>query len=327
MKKFVSFLAIILAISALLGGLPAVYKTVALSIRGASAGDRNNISCKTDQRVFDYADVLTDSQETKLERLIAKREKQLGLDIVIVTICENVGSDPYDSSINHTIDFAEDFYSYMGFGYDGFEAEYYMPNGEYMTTRNAGKNLVTEGGVVSYASGSGVIWVDNWYDLNGYAESAFLAYEGTSGDTFYDKAYNTYLYDDNLLELEKDVWNYSNTNPYKSYRRVVNHLASDMVSINLIEVYVKPIYLILVAIVLAFVFVLVNLNRKMGKKTVDKSTYVLGGQAHIVDRRDIFLSKHTTQRHIDTSSSGGGSHHSGGGGGHSGGHSGGGGRH
>ena len=43
-------------------------------------------------------------------------------------------------------------------------------------------------------------------------------------------------------------------------------------------------------------------------------------------RRDVFLSKHTTQRHIDTSSSGGGGH-SGGGGGGGGGHSGGGGRH
>ena len=42
------------------------------------------------QRVFDSADVLSDKEEKKLEELIARREKQTGCDIVLVTLCESL---------------------------------------------------------------------------------------------------------------------------------------------------------------------------------------------------------------------------------------------
>ena len=328
MKKYIKFLIVFLVIDLLLGGIPVIYKTIGLSARRMSAGERQNQVCITTQRVFDYADVLTERQEKKLEKLIAKRERQLGLDIVIVTICEDVGSDPYNASINHTIDFAEDFYTYHGFGYDGFRAEFDMSDGSQESTNEAGKKYMTDNrGTVTYAEGAGVIWVDNWFDLNGYAESAFLAYRGAGNEPFFDKAYTLYLAEDTLLELENDVWAYSNTNPYKSYRRMVNHLASDMVGFDLIEVHLPVAILFFLALVASLIFVLVNLKKKLGKKTTEKSTYVQGGKAQIVAQRDVLVSKHTTKRHIERSSSGGGGHSGGGGGGHSGGHSGGGGRH
>ncbi len=45
---------------------------------------KNNAAPK--ERVFDYADVLTPAEEKMLAEQIAKREDQIGCDIVIVTI-------------------------------------------------------------------------------------------------------------------------------------------------------------------------------------------------------------------------------------------------
>lgn len=313
MKKYIRFLISLCGIIAVMAIIPFIYSQTALVARKAQAGERNNDVCTTTRRVFDYADVLTDRQEEKLQKLIEKKQKQLGLDIVIVTIDEDVGSNPYNASYNNTIYFAENFYEYFKFGYDG---HYSAPGSEYTTTA-----YPTAGD----SRGAGVIYVDNWYDLNGYAESAFLAYRGVSGNAFYNQAYEIYLNQEKLLELEEDVWEYSNTNPYMSYRRMVLHLAADMTGPNVIELHIKDSVVILLPLVVVGIFLLVNLGKKLGKKTTDKSTYVQGGHADITAQRDIFLSKHTTHRHIDTSSGGGGGGHSGGGGG--GGHSGGGGRH
>ncbi|MCM1496543.1 MAG: TPM domain-containing protein [Bacteroides sp.] len=313
MKKFTRFLLILCAVIAVMALLPFAYSQAALGLRAAQVGERNKNDCTTTQRVFDYADVLTDKQEKRLQQLIDKRQKQLGLDIVIVTIDENVGSNPYNSSDNNTIYFAENFYEYFKFGYDG----HYSALGAEHTT--------TEHPTAGNSRGAGVIYVDNWYDLNGYAESAFLAYRSASGnDSVHDHAYEIYLNQDRLSELEEDVWEYSNVNPYLSYRRMIAHLTADMVGLNLLEFHIKDSIVFLLADIVTIIFLLVNLRKKLGKKTTNMSTYVQGGQADITAKRDVFLSKHTTQRHIDTSSGGGGGHSSGGGGG---GHSGGGGRH
>ena len=46
---------------------------------------RSNTECTLTQRVFDDADVLTDEEEAKLEKLIAEKEKLIGGDIVLMT--------------------------------------------------------------------------------------------------------------------------------------------------------------------------------------------------------------------------------------------------
>lgn len=42
----------------------------------ANKGKRMNTECLTDERVFDYADVLTDAQEDDLRELISEKEKK-----------------------------------------------------------------------------------------------------------------------------------------------------------------------------------------------------------------------------------------------------------
>ena len=94
----------------------------------ANKGKRMNTECLTDERVFDYADVLTDAQEDDLRELIAEKEKEVSLDIVLVTLNEDVGS-----SDDALMEYADQFYEDNKFGYD-------KPIGD------------------------GVIYVDNYYD-------------------------------------------------------------------------------------------------------------------------------------------------------------------
>ena len=66
---------------------------------------RTNTQCKTEERVFDYADVLTDAEEDALRQMIAEKQDEIGCDIVLVTI-----SDPDYAGDNAMMNYADDFY-------------------------------------------------------------------------------------------------------------------------------------------------------------------------------------------------------------------------
>ena len=60
----------------------AVLAVILAAIKGAQglaavtvSQERTNTKCETTQRVFDYADVLTDREEKKLEKLICRRRR------------------------------------------------------------------------------------------------------------------------------------------------------------------------------------------------------------------------------------------------------------
>ena len=77
MKRFLKRFKICLLI---LGVLAAFYfiLTGIHSLTGSMRnGERQNTECTTKERVFDQADVLSDEEEEKLRKLIAKREKRL----------------------------------------------------------------------------------------------------------------------------------------------------------------------------------------------------------------------------------------------------------
>ena len=52
--------------------------------------ERSNMEAPSD-RVYDYADVLTDAEEMELTKLISEAEKQCKCDIILVTIDMEVG--------------------------------------------------------------------------------------------------------------------------------------------------------------------------------------------------------------------------------------------
>lgn len=85
---------------------------VAAGIDNMTAMERLNTECVTEERVFDYADLLTDEEEESLRELIAKREKQAGCDIVLV-----VANEKLESGYS-IMEYADDFYDEHKFGYN-----------------------------------------------------------------------------------------------------------------------------------------------------------------------------------------------------------------
>ena len=85
------------------------------------------------ERVFDYADMLTDEEEQSLREYIAECEEKIQADIVIVTISESVEYDLQNPGLAEAFhakevgstdwstamrDLADNFYDYNNFGYD-----------------------------------------------------------------------------------------------------------------------------------------------------------------------------------------------------------------
>lgn len=70
---------------------------------------RTNEQCLTTERVFDMADVLSDSEEQSLRELIHEKENEVGCDIVLVTISEDV---------SNMMAYADDFYDNNKYGYN-----------------------------------------------------------------------------------------------------------------------------------------------------------------------------------------------------------------
>lgn len=261
--------------------------------------ERQNSECLTEERVFDKADKLTDREEEKLRKLIAKREKQTGCDIVLVTLREPLK------------EYAESYKDKIG--YIGVD-EYVMVYADNFYDENKfGHNA---------AYGDGVIYVDNWEkESDGYRYSWF----GTSGKA--ESKYSTAM----IGHLVDRVIRVTDISPYLAYKTYINSFYYDMNGFADFTMSVSIWIILLVPLGIALFFVWINITGDAGSKNTTANTYVNGGNSHVNQQEDVFMNKVVTQIHIQTSSGGSGGR-SGGGGGHhtsSGGrsHGGGGGRH
>ena len=92
---------------------------------------RGNTSAPA-ERVYDYADVLSDKEEQMLREYIAEKENLIRADIVLVTIREvmETGGKSWETAM---MNYADDFYDKNLYGYDKVH-------------------------------GNGVLLLDNWYD-------------------------------------------------------------------------------------------------------------------------------------------------------------------
>lgn len=247
---------------------------------GSSAYDRTNTECTTQERVFDYADVLTDRQEEKLRKLIAKRERQTGCDIVLITLNEPLEAyataiDPLAYSSEYVRVYAEQFYEENKMGYD-------EPNGD------------------------GVVLVDNWSRED---DGEIHTWFSTTG-----KAYQTFSYDD-CYHLLDNVYRYVEKNPYRAYKTYVNEFYHGMMGMRLLDGYIPSSFPWIAGLIALVIFLVLNWNSRKGKKTVTAATYVAGHKPDFTVVQDRFIRKNVVSHKIETSS--GGSH--GGGGGHGGG--------
>ena len=263
---------------------------------------RINEVCTETERVFDYADVLTEEEEDKLRELIAEREKRTQCDIVLVIMNESLEeyARQYDSNAygnDYTMIKADNFYDEHGFGWNKFQES---------------------------DDGDGVLLLDNWYRES---DGKVYTWFSTSGKA--ETRYSTYMID-HLLD---EVYRYIKTDPYKAYRAYVETFYKDMTSDNpqgSADAMEFPwIAVIVIATVAAVIFIVINLSGRVVKTTTRVDTYLQGKAPVFSVRDDHFLRKTTTKRRIETSSGSSSGGYGGGGGHHtsSGGHShGGGGR-
>ncbi len=124
-----------------------ILAVVFLALKGASTlkpgvGRGNNAAPA--ERVFDNADVLTDEEEQKLRDYIAECEEKYHIDLVLVTINQDVESLGYWDTV--MMNQADDFYDQNNYGYnkihgDGallldnwYEDEYGSQAGSWLST-------------------------------------------------------------------------------------------------------------------------------------------------------------------------------------------------
>ncbi len=222
------------------------------------------------ERVYDYADVLTDQEEENLREYIDRAEKKLHIDIVLVTFSKSVegeealeqGLDSRDWERNmQTI--ADNFWDQNRFGYNkGFE-------------------------------GDGVLLLHNWYQgQNGEHLSTSGSVEARFSVSDIDQV--LYAVDD-----------YYASDPYRAYmayvkevERLMGHSLSLPFSWGL--VIVLPI--------LVAVFYAVNgASQKKARNTVAVNAYVTGGKPELNGQEDVLIRKNVTSRRIETQTAKGGS--------------------
>lgn len=232
---------------------------------------RTNMEAPT-ERVYDYADVLTEEEEQELREYIAWAEPIAKSDIVLVTINKPVeGPEIADMGYRYNDwelnmrDLADDFYDENLFGYDrAYE-------------------------------GDGVLLLDNWYE--GQAGS----WLSTSGQVFEEMG------DYEIDYLLDDVYYYIETDVLKAYKAYVDYIVNLMGGRYEKVFNMGPGILgsLVISAITALIFIATKMNYKEGQVTVTVSTY-MDGNERVRDRRDTFLRKHTTHRRIPRNTSSGG---------------------
>ena len=251
---------------------------------------RNNTQCTT-ERVFDYADKMTDAEEEELRTVIQEAQLRCGLDIIVLTLDETLE------------DYAKSFESIIG---------YVEP---YQYTMVFADNFYDEGAFgFNKAHGDGVILVDNWYRES---DGGVYSWMSTSG-----KAIDGFTVDDteNILDMCLD---YVEDDPAYAYTYFVE-LVADHMDPNYNLGKDLGIFSVPIGLIAGIIFFFVNRGGKKGKNTVESKAYVKSHKANVLENQDIFITKTMTRRKIETQSttrSGGGGHvsaggHRHGGGGH-----------
>lgn len=239
------------------------------------------------ERVYDYADMLTEEEEQSLREYIAECEEKIQADIVIVTIAESVEYDLQDPDLPEAFhakevgstdwstamrDLADNFYDYNNYGYNKVHC-------------------------------NGVLLLDNSYEGQ---KGSWLSTCGNVYDYFGDYEIDQALY---------AVDDYIDESPYRAYKNCISYVTRTMEeSQESMPMTFAP--WILVGLVVALIYAVVNLHQNKAKDTTATNQYVDGKKPKINDTRDQYLRKNVVTRRIETSSSSGGSsHHSGGHGG------------
>lgn len=238
-----------------------------------------------EERVYDYADVLTDAEEEKLRRHIAEKEEKLHIDIVLVTISQSVDGEAAKEQYGYRFavwednmqDIADDFWDDNKYGYNkSFE-------------------------------GDGILLLHNWYEgQNGEK----LSTSGKVEEAFSLHDLNTILY---------RVDDYYETDPCRAYLAYIDTVER-LLDRGAGEQPFAGGLGIIIPLIAALIYAASHLVQKPAQNTTAVNAYVLGGKPDMRRKSDDFIRKTVSSRRIQTSSggsrSGGSSSGRSGGGGH-----------
>lgn len=273
MKQYFSYFKFLFLI---LGVLIVVTGGVGIVKMAANDYVRTNDNAPA-ERVYDYADVLTDSEEDSLRALIAKREAQIGCDIVLVTI---------EASLYELYGITEDTDANWEWVMTEFAESFYIDN-DYGFNRPG-------------ANGDGALLLHSW---NAVEKGLHLAHGGRVWDHYSD-----YM----ISEVLDEVYYKAKSDPYDAYKYYIEDMYREMSGKNS-GINLNPFVLFSIAVVAAAVFIATHIKVKEGKKTTTSNTYVENGSVKFNVKRDELVNKYVTSRKIETSSGGGGGHGGGGG--------------
>lgn len=250
---------------------------------------RGNRQCDQ-ERVFDYADILTDAQEEDLRRYIARYEQKAHLDVVIVTIDQPMGRSDAEWE-NNMMNTADDMYDEGGYGWNR-------------------------------AHGDGVLLLDNWYeDENGSQKGTWLSSSGRmemiigawEENEVLDRMYE-YVDKDPLTAYKEAVRALAGFSEYGEGDDEFRHAMEDGHYIFSFLMNTPVLMFEFGVTVIALIYGFSNMVQSKAKDTTTASTYVESGKPNVRAATDTFLRKSVTKHRIESSGGGGG-----GGGGHRGG--------
>lgn len=271
----------ILAIITISVGVGSTITSITTSDNSQSA----NTERTTTERVFDYADILSNEEENLLREQIKESEAITKCDIVIVTLNESLVD--YAASYEHIIGpvptekcvmvYADNFYDEHRFGY----------NEPY---------------------GDGVLFLDNWYRESDGGVYSWMCTTGKVEDRYSSSMIDNIMYES--LENVED-------NPYRAYSKFIKLFVEDMTTSSgssSIAYKLSVQHMLVFSVVIAALFFAINWSGKKGKKTVTNLTYVNGGNPTLKRKEDRFINKTVTKTKIESNSgsggrSGGGGHH------------------
>ena len=232
------------------------------------------------ERVYDYAEVLTEEEEDKLRVYIAQMEQKKQIHIVLVTI--NFSVEGEEAKREH------------GYRFTDWEGNMQDLADDFWDEKHYGYNRSFEG--------DGVLLLHNWYPGQNGEHLA------TSGSV--ERSLSVYDIDRVLDAVDA----YYETDPYRAYMAYVDTVCaltepSARGLIPWIVVFILPL-------VVAGGYAAVNLRQKKAENTTAVNAYVAGGRPILRNKTDDFIRKSVVTRRIETYSGGSGTSHSGGGGHH-----------
>ena len=246
------------------------------------------------EKVYDFADILTEEEEEEIYNRISSFVKKYDIDMVFVSI-----DMPYTYDKQNE-DYAVDFYDYNDFGID------FSNYSGILLLRNNYEN-------------------DRYYDMYTFGD-AQLYFNQSRYDNILDSIYSNFVSQEYLTGINKFIDKCDNyiKNGKPSYYKYSYVDKDGYIHTN----YHAPIIpcLMLSGIVTLIIIIILIKKNKMIKKATKAGEYLDKDSVNYSEKTDQFLRSHTSSYTVSSSSSsGGGGHHSSGSSG--GGHSSGGGRH